>query len=77
MKIKNQTVVPTLIRFDWVMKGLLRQKANYKVLEVFLSVLLRENIKIINIKESETNKINVFYICILYLKKMLHLDERN
>jgi predicted transposase/invertase (TIGR01784 family) len=45
-----------LIRFDWAMKRLLRNKADYTVLEGFLSVLLRENITIINIRDSETNK---------------------
>ena len=58
MKTKTKTTFPTLIRFDWAMKRLLRQKANYKVLEGFLSVLLHEKIKIINIKESESNKTN-------------------
>ena len=53
-KTKNKS--SRLIRFDWAMKRLLRQKANYKVLEGFLSVLLNEPIKIINIKESEANK---------------------
>ena len=46
----------TLIRFDWAIKRLLRNKANYTVLEGFLSVLLKEDIKIINIKDSESNQ---------------------
>ena len=45
-----------LIRFDWAIKRLLRNKADYTVLEGFLSVLLNEDIKIINIGESESNK---------------------
>jgi predicted transposase/invertase (TIGR01784 family) len=45
-----------LIRFDWAMKRLLRQKANYTILEGFLSALLNKSIKIINIKDSESNK---------------------
>ena len=45
-----------LIRFDWAIKRLLRNKADYAVLEGFLSVLLNENIKILNIKESEGNR---------------------
>ena len=45
-----------LIRFDWAMKRLLRNKADYAVLEGFLSVLLEEKIKIINLKESESNQ---------------------
>ena len=46
----------SLIRFDWAMKRLLRNKADYTVLEGFLSVLLNDDIKIINIKESESNQ---------------------
>jgi len=46
-----------LIRFDWAMKTLLRDKANFDVLEGFLSALLEDdNIKILNILESETNQ---------------------
>ncbi|MDR0307368.1 MAG: Rpn family recombination-promoting nuclease/putative transposase [Chitinispirillales bacterium] len=45
-----------LIRFDWAIKRLLRNKADYTVLEGFLSVLLNDDIKIINIKESESNQ---------------------
>lgn len=46
----------TYIRFDWAIKKLLRQKANYKALEGFLTVLLKEEIKINRILESESNK---------------------
>jgi len=45
-----------LIRFDWAIKRLLRNKADHAVLEGFLSVLLNEDIKIINVKESEGNQ---------------------
>ncbi len=45
-----------LIRFDWAVKRLLRNKANFGILEGFLSELLSEDIKIQNILESETNK---------------------
>ncbi len=45
-----------LIRFDWAMKRLLRDKANFIVLEGFLSELLQDNIKIHRILESEGNK---------------------
>ena len=45
-----------LIRFDWALKRLLRNKANYKVLEGFMSELLNEDITIINILESEGNQ---------------------
>ncbi len=46
----------TLIRFDWAMKRLLRQKSNFGILEGFLSELLREDIKIEQILESESNQ---------------------
>lgn len=45
-----------LVRFDWAMKRLLRNKANYVVLEGFLSELLREDIQIEQILESEGNQ---------------------
>ncbi len=46
-----------LIRFDWAMKTLLRDKANFDVLEGFLCALLEDdNVKILNILESETNQ---------------------
>jgi len=46
-----------LIRFDWAMKTLLRDKANFDVLEGFLCALLEDDdIKILNILESETNQ---------------------
>lgn len=46
----------TLIRFDWAIKRLLRNKANFVVLEGFLSELLFDNIKIEQILESESNQ---------------------
>jgi predicted transposase/invertase (TIGR01784 family) len=45
-----------LVRFDWAIKRLLRQKANFVILEGFLSELLKENITIKHIGESEGNK---------------------
>lgn len=45
-----------LIRFDWAMKRLLRSKANFGILEGFLSELLKCNVKIIEVLESESNK---------------------
>ncbi len=45
-----------LIRFDWAMKRLLRNKANFVILEGLLSELLGEDIKIQNFLESESNK---------------------
>jgi predicted transposase/invertase (TIGR01784 family) len=45
-----------LVRFDWAMKKLLRNKANFEILEGFLSVLLQQDVTIKNILESESNK---------------------
>ena len=45
-----------LISFDWAMKKLLRSKANFEILEGFLSELLKEDIRILEILESESNK---------------------
>lgn len=44
------------IRFDWAIKRLLRQKANFGVLEGFLTVFLNEPIKIVEILEGEGNQ---------------------
>jgi predicted transposase/invertase (TIGR01784 family) len=46
------------IRFDWAIKRLLRQKANFVILEGFLSTVLNEDIRIERILESEGNKEN-------------------
>lgn len=45
-----------LIRFDWAVKKLLRNKANFVVLEGFLSELLFDDIKIREILESDGNQ---------------------
>jgi hypothetical protein len=46
-----------LVRFDWAIKHLLRNKANFDVLEGFLSELMHEpEIKIETVLESEGNK---------------------
>lgn len=45
-----------LVRFDWAIKYLLRNKANFDILEGFLSELLIDDIKIESILESEGNK---------------------
>jgi hypothetical protein len=45
-----------LIRFDWAIKRLLRNKANFGVLEGFLSELLFDNIKIQQILDGEANQ---------------------
>lgn len=56
--LKAMTMIKerTYISFDWALKKLLRQKANYGILEGFLSELLKEDITIKNISDSETNK---------------------
>ena len=45
-----------LVSFDWAMKKILRQKANFGILEGFLSELFRFDIKIEEILESEANQ---------------------
>ncbi len=45
-----------LIRFDWAIKRLLRNKADFSVLEGFLSELLKDDISIQSILESESNQ---------------------
>jgi hypothetical protein len=49
--MKNQ-----LVRFDWALKKLLRNKANFEILEGFLSELLKQDVRIEKILESESNK---------------------
>ncbi|WP_338236438.1 Rpn family recombination-promoting nuclease/putative transposase [Persicobacter diffluens] len=44
------------MRFDWAMKRLLRNKAEYTVLEGFLSELMKEDIQIESILESESHQ---------------------
>ena len=46
------------ISFDWALKRLLRNKANFVVLEGFLSELLGHDVKIVQFLESEGNKEN-------------------
>jgi hypothetical protein len=48
-KNSKNTKTRSMISFDWAMKRLLRSKANFEVLEGFLSVLLCREIKIKNI----------------------------
>lgn len=44
------------IRFDWAAKRILRDKANFAVLEGLITVLLNENVHIDEILESEANQ---------------------
>ena len=46
----------TYVSFDWALKRLLRDKANFGVLEGFLSTILNTNVKIHRLLESESNK---------------------
>lgn len=48
------------IRFDWAMKRLLRNKANYAVLEGLLTTLLEEKVSIHKLLESESNQEDEF-----------------
>jgi len=45
-----------LISFDWAIKRILRSKANFEILEGFLSELLKDDITILEVLESESNK---------------------
>ena len=45
-----------LVRFDWAMKKMLRYKANFVILEGFLSELLGEVVKFKQVLDSESNK---------------------
>ena len=46
------------IRFDWAAKHILRDKADFSVFEGFLTVLLKEQVKIVELLESESNQQN-------------------
>ena len=48
------------IRFDWAMKRLLRNKANFAVLEGLMTTLLKEKITIKKLLESESNQESEF-----------------
>lgn len=44
------------IRFDWAVRKILRQKANFGVLESFLAILLNEKVTIIGFLENENKR---------------------
>jgi predicted transposase/invertase (TIGR01784 family) len=48
--------VTELVRFDWFIKFMFRDKSDFDILEGFLSELLKEDIKILEILESEGNQ---------------------
>ena len=54
------------IRFDWAMKRLLRNKANYAVLEGLLTTLLEEKVTIHRLLESESNQEDEFTVWICW-----------
>lgn len=49
---------PQLVRFDWAMKRLLRDKVNHGILEGLITTLLGKNIHIQKLLESESNQEN-------------------
>ncbi|MEI6825214.1 MAG: hypothetical protein WCK54_06465 [Desulfuromonadales bacterium] len=49
----------TLVRFDWAMRKLLRNKGNFEILEGFLSVLIKQDVVIKSILESEGTGLTV------------------
>ncbi len=48
--------VTELVRFDWFIKYMFRDKSDFDILEGFLSELLKDNIKILQILESGSNQ---------------------
>jgi predicted transposase/invertase (TIGR01784 family) len=71
----------TLISFDWALKRLLRNKANFVILEGFLTELLHQDIQIVNLLESEGNadaeeqKINrVDLLCLNHLQELVIIE---
>ena len=53
---KKEKKMRTLVSFDWYIKKLLRNKANYEIVEGLLTVLLEKKITITGLLESESNK---------------------
>jgi len=49
----------TLVSFDWALKGILREKANFVVLSGLLTELLGKKVTVYDILESESNVDNV------------------
>ena len=44
------------IHFDWAIKRILRDKANFGVLEGLMTVLIGTEVKIVEVLESESNR---------------------
>ena len=53
---QSRPVRDSLVSFDWAIKYLLRNKKNFDVLEGFLSELLRQDVYIDSILDSESNQ---------------------
>jgi predicted transposase/invertase (TIGR01784 family) len=53
---RGQPMTRKLISFDWAIKKILRSKANFGILEGFLSELLFTDITIVEVLESESNQ---------------------
>ncbi len=53
--MKKNTIRET-VSFDWAIKYILRDKANFGILEGFLSTLLKQKVEIIELIESEGNQ---------------------
>ncbi len=52
----NKAKITELVRFDWFIKFMFRDKSDFDILEGFLSELLKDDIKILEILESESNQ---------------------
>jgi predicted transposase/invertase (TIGR01784 family) len=52
----NLSKITELVRFDWFIKYMFRDKSDFDILEGFLSELLKEDIQILEILESESNQ---------------------
>jgi hypothetical protein len=48
--------VKELIRFDWFMKFMLRDKADFEILSGFLSELFKEDVQVVSLLEGEGNQ---------------------
>ena len=53
---KSDMISDKYVRFDWAMKRLLRDKANYGVVEGLITTLLGKKIKIQKLLERESNQ---------------------
>jgi hypothetical protein len=56
MDINITTQEQTLVSFDWALKGILRDQANFDLLAGFLSALLAEEIQVVTLLESDAGQ---------------------